>query len=89
MHVPIAQPTAIPSANTQPTLNLIHGLDPPLVPTAIQATSEPVTIPHSRNSNQDRTVEMISTDESSASSTPVSDTTATDTDSNVAPNIPS
>ena len=51
-------------------------------------TSDPVPIPHQHGSNHEPAAEMTIMDESSASSTPVSDTTATDTDSTNVSNVP-
>ena len=58
-------------------------------PTNPHTISEPVPIPQQQGINHDSAVEMTITDESSASTTPVSDTTATDTDNSTAvSNIP-
>ena len=62
--------------------------NPSPLPTNNHIASQPVPIPHDHGGNRDSVVEMTITDESSASTTPVSDTTATDTDSTGVSTIP-
>ena len=86
VHTVMTQPPVLPFVNygLTPTVN-----SNPLPSLANNHTiSEPVPIPQQHGGNLDSAVEMTITDESSASSTPVSDTTATDTDSAGVSTIP-
>ena len=83
VYVPAIHSTTFQTGITRPTSNPIEHINGSSPNRDIRTTSEPVPIP------QHTTVESPTTDESSASSTPVSDTTATDTDNATVPLIPS
>ena len=80
MQEPTIQPSVFSPMTYGPIPNFTANPNPLPTPMNNHTASEPVPIPQHHCSNQDPTVEMTITDESSATSTPVSDTTATDTD---------
>ena len=86
VHTITTQSTVLPPVTygLTPTVNS----NPLPLPANNHIASEPVPIPQQHGGNPDSVVEMTITDESSASSTPVSDTTATDTDSTGVSTIP-
>ena len=88
VHVVTTQSTVIPPVTYGPIPAVTLNSNPVPAPNNIHTASEPVPIPQHHRGNPDSGVEMTITDESSASSTPVSDTTATDTDSTGVSTIP-
>ena len=90
VHAVTTQPTVLPSVTYGPTPTPTVTLNSNPLPSSANnhIASEPVPIPQQHEGNPDSVVEMTITDESSASSTPVSDTTATDTDSTGVSTIP-